>query len=160
METVVNKQISIDGLAKLAKIVLKNNIFECDEKTFTLKREIVIGTKFSHPYFFYCWSWGKNVANFWKKKNDLIYIWHKNGDIFLIWEHDEEWLKVFIGRVNMLHPTVNSIAEYSKEEFNLLYLNIKLVDGDIKILLQLLHNLITAKKEHLRVQYQGLIGFV
>ena len=81
-------------------------------------------------------------------------------DIFLIWEHDEEWLKVFIGRVNMFHPTVNFIAEYSKEEFNLLYLNIKLVDGDIKILLQLLHILITAKKEQLTVQYQGLIGFV
>ena len=54
LETVVNKQISIGGSAKLAEMVLKNNIFECDKKTFTLKRKIVIGTKFSHPYFFYC----------------------------------------------------------------------------------------------------------
>ena len=100
------------------------------------------------------------LQTFEKKHNDLIYIWHTNDDIFLIWEHDEEWLKVFIGRVNMFHPTVNFIAEYSKEEFNLLYLNIKLIDGDIKILLQLLRILITTKKEHLTVTYQGLIGFV
>lgn len=50
LETVVNKQISIGGSAKLAEMVLKNN----DKKTFTLKRKIVTGTKFSHPYFFYC----------------------------------------------------------------------------------------------------------
>ena len=34
LETRQNKQISSDTLAELAKVVLKNNIFESDEKTF------------------------------------------------------------------------------------------------------------------------------
>ena len=119
-----------------------------------------MGRSFHILIFFIADLEEKMLQTFEKKHTDLIYIWHTNDDIFLIWEHDEEWLKVFIGRVNMFHPTVNFIAEYSKEEFNLLYLNIKLIDGDIKILLQLLHILITTKKEHLTVTYQGLIGFV
>ena len=47
LETADNKQISIDGLAELAKIVLKKNLFEFDEKTFIQKRGTVIGTKFA-----------------------------------------------------------------------------------------------------------------
>ena len=45
-----NKQISSDTLAELAEIVLKNNIFEFDEKTFKQKRGTAIGTKFAPPY--------------------------------------------------------------------------------------------------------------
>ena len=50
METRENKQISSDTLAKLAGIVLENNIFEFDEKTFKQKRGTAIGTKFAPPY--------------------------------------------------------------------------------------------------------------
>ena len=50
LETTENKQISSDTLAELAEIVLKNNIFEFDEKTFKQKRGTVIGTKFAPPY--------------------------------------------------------------------------------------------------------------
>ena len=50
MENRENKQISSDTLAELAEIVLKNNIFEFDEKTFKQKRGTVIGTKFAPPY--------------------------------------------------------------------------------------------------------------
>ena len=38
LETRENKQISSDTLAELAEIVLKNKIFEFDEKTFKQKR--------------------------------------------------------------------------------------------------------------------------
>ena len=38
LETSENKQISHDTLADLAEIVLKNNIFEFDEKTFQKKK--------------------------------------------------------------------------------------------------------------------------
>ena len=50
LETRQNKQISSDTLAELAKVVLKNNIFESDEKTFKQQCETVIGTKFAPPY--------------------------------------------------------------------------------------------------------------
>ena len=50
METSGNKQISSDALAELVEIVLKNNIFEFDEKIFKQKRGTAIGTKFAPPY--------------------------------------------------------------------------------------------------------------
>ena len=50
METRDNKQISSDTLTELAEVVLKNNIFEFDEKTFKQKRGTAIGTKFASPY--------------------------------------------------------------------------------------------------------------
>ena len=50
LETKGNKQISSDTLTELAEVVLKNNIFEFDEKTFKHKRGTAIGTKFAPPY--------------------------------------------------------------------------------------------------------------
>ena len=50
LETSGNKQISSDALAELVEIVLKNNIFEFDEKIFKQKRGTGIGTKFAPPY--------------------------------------------------------------------------------------------------------------
>ena len=45
-----NKQISRGTLIELAEIVLKNNIFEFDEKTFRQVHGTAIGTKFAPPY--------------------------------------------------------------------------------------------------------------
>ena len=50
METRDNKQISADTLAELAEVVLKNNIFQLDGKTFKQKRGTTIGTNFVPPY--------------------------------------------------------------------------------------------------------------
>ena len=49
LETRKNKQISSDTLPELAEIVLKNNIFEFDEKAFKQKCGTVIGTNFLPP---------------------------------------------------------------------------------------------------------------
>ena len=53
-------------------------------------------------------------------------------DIFFNWEHGEESLRAFIDQVNLLHPTIKFTAEYSKEEVNLVDLNIKLIDRELK----------------------------
>ena len=45
-----NKQISSDTLIELAEVVLKNNIFEFDEKTFKQVRRTAIGKKFAPAY--------------------------------------------------------------------------------------------------------------
>ena len=50
LETRYNKQISSDIWTELAEVVLKNNIFEFDEKAFKQKRGTEIGTKFAPPY--------------------------------------------------------------------------------------------------------------
>ena len=50
MELKYKKQISSDTLVELAEIVLKNNIFEFDEKTFKQVRGTAIGTKFVPLY--------------------------------------------------------------------------------------------------------------
>ena len=50
MELKDNKQVSSDTLINLAEIVLKNNIFEFNEKTFKQVRDIAIRTKFAPLY--------------------------------------------------------------------------------------------------------------
>ena len=50
MELRDKKQISSETLIELAKIVLKNNFFEFDQKTFKQVRGTAVGTKFAPPY--------------------------------------------------------------------------------------------------------------
>ena len=56
LETRDNKQISSDTLTELAEVVLKNNIFEFDEKTFKQKRGTAIGTKLHLLMLFFSWQ--------------------------------------------------------------------------------------------------------
>ena len=51
-----SKQVSSNTLTELAELVLKNNIFEFDEKTFKQKRGTAIGTKFAPPYAILSWQ--------------------------------------------------------------------------------------------------------
>ena len=65
LENSENKQISSDTLAEIAEIVLKNNIFGFDEKTFKRKRGTAIGMKFVLKFFLWlilrkkCWKFLK-----------------------------------------------------------------------------------------------------
>ena len=89
LETRENKQISSDTLADLAEIVLKNNIFEFDEKTFKQKRGTAIGTKFVPPYaILYMADLEEKLLEIFEK-NPMIW-WRYIDDIFFIWEHGEE----------------------------------------------------------------------
>ena len=76
LETRENKQISSDTLAELAEIVLKNNIFEFDEKTFKQKRGTAIGTKFAPPsaILYMADLKEKLLEIFEKKNNDLVEV--------------------------------------------------------------------------------------
>ena len=117
METRVDKQISSDTLAELADVVLKNNIYEFDEKTFKQKRGTAIGTKFASPYaILFMADFEEKILESFEKK-PMIW-WRYIVDIFFIWELGEESLKVFIEQVNMFHFTIKFTAEYSKEEVN------------------------------------------
>ena len=94
-ETRDNKQISSDTLAELAEVVLKNNVFEYDEKTFKQKRGSVIGAKFAPPYtIFFMIDFEEKMFKSFEKK-PMIW-WRYIDDNFFIWEYGEESLKVFI----------------------------------------------------------------
>ena len=128
LETRDNKQISNDTLTELANVLLKNNIFEFDEKSFKKKMEpqweqsSYLST--SICYSFHGRFWGKNVRK-------LIW-WRYIDDTFFIWKNSEESLKVFIQQVNIFHSTIKFTAEYSKKQVNFLDVTIKLIDGEIK----------------------------
>ena len=90
LETRDNKQISSDTLTELAEVVLKNNIFEFDEKTFKQKRGTAIGTKLVPPYaiLFMADFEGKMLESFEKKP---VIWWMYKEDIFFIWEHGADF---------------------------------------------------------------------
>ena len=131
LETRENKQILNDTLAELTEIVLKNNSFEFDEKTFKQKCGTATGRKFAPPYaILFTANLEEKMLEIFEKKT-MIW-WRYIDDIFFIWEHGEESLRVFIDQVNLFHRTVKFTAEYSKKEVHFLDLNIKLIDGQLK----------------------------
>ena len=118
-------------MTELAEVVLKNNIFDFDEKTFKQKRGTAIGTKFAPPYaiLFMADFEEKMLESF--EKKPMIW-WRYIDDILFIWEHGEESLKVLIEQVNMSHSRIKFTSKYSKEEVNFLDVDIKLRDGELK----------------------------
>ena len=58
----------------MPKVVVKNNTFEFDEKTFKQKGRIASGTKFLPPYavLFMAELEGKKLETFEKRNNDLV----------------------------------------------------------------------------------------
>ena len=126
MELRDNKQISSDTLKKYAKIVLKNNIFEFDEKSFKQMRGTAIGLKFAPPNaIFFMTDLEEKILNAFDEKP--IIWWRYIDNIFFIWEHEEESLEKFLNKLNNFHSTIKCTAEYLKETINFLDVNIRLV---------------------------------
>ena len=125
-----NKQISSETLVELAEIVLKNNIFQSDEKTFKQVRGTAIGTKFAPPYAILFMADLEEKILSASEKKPMIW-WRYIDDIFFIWEHGEESLEIFLNKLNSFHPTIKFTAEYSKETINFLDVNIRLVGGQL-----------------------------
>ena len=112
-----NKQISSDTLVELAEIVLKNNIFQFDEKTFKQVRGTAIGTKFAPPYAILFMADLEEKILRASEKKPMIW-WRYIDVIFFISEHGEESLEKFLNQLNSFHPTIKFTAEYSKERIN------------------------------------------
>ena len=123
-----NKQISSDNLIELAEMVLKNNIFQFNEKTFKQVRGTAVGTKFAPPYAILFMADIEEKILSASEKKPMIW-WRYIDDIFFIWEYGEESMEKFINKLNSFHPTIKFTAEYSKETINFLDVNIRLVGG-------------------------------
>ena len=89
-----NKQISSDTLIELAEIVLKNNFFEFDQKTFKQVRGTTIGTKFAPPYaIFFISDLEEKTLNAFEEK-PMIW-WRYIDDIFLFGNMEKNLWKNF-----------------------------------------------------------------
>ena len=112
MELRNNKQISSDTLIELAEILLKNNIFEFNEKTFRQVRGTAFGTKFAPSYaILFIADLGEKILNAFEKK-PMIW-WRYIDDIIFIWKNEEKYLEKLLNKLNSFHPTKKFTAEYS-----------------------------------------------
>ena len=125
-----NKEVTTDTLVELVDIVLKNNYFQFLDKTFKRKRGTAIGTKFAPPYsILFMADLEKRLLS----DVDLKpYIWWRYiDDIFLIWEHGEESLKLFLEKINSIHPTIKFTADWSYSSVNFLDVKVIMKAGEI-----------------------------
>ena len=89
-----NKQILSDTLIELAEIVLKNNFFEFDQKTFKQVRGTAIRTKFAPPHaILFMADLEENILNAFEEKP---MIWRRHiDDIFLFVKMEKNLWKNF-----------------------------------------------------------------
>ncbi len=104
---------------ELAELVLKNNYFTHNQKTYKQKRGTAIGTKFAPPYAIISLDDFEEdaLANYHQKP----WVWWRYiDDIFLIWEHGEDGLNAFTDYLNSIHPTLKFTVSYSCSQIEFL----------------------------------------
>ena len=114
-----DKSVSTESLTRLADIVLKNNFFEHNSKTFKQKQGTAIGTKFAPSYAILF------MGEFEERALENYHLkpwvwWRYIDDIFLVWEHGEEALIEFISYLNSIHPTIKFTHKYSRDSIEFL----------------------------------------
>ena len=112
-------KISTESLLELTECVLKNNVFEHDERFFRQKQGTAIGTKMAPPYAILFMSDLEQKFLDSSPLKPLVW-WRYIDDIFLIWQHGEESLTKFLENLNDCHPTIKFTAEHSREKINFL----------------------------------------
>ena len=125
------KDVSTDTLVELAELVLKNNIFNFNEKNLQQKRGRAIETKFAPPYIIlFMAELEEKVLE--KVDNKPHLWWGYIHDIFFIWEHGEEKLRNFVETLNETHPTIKFTAECSQKSVSFLDGSVSLIDAKIQ----------------------------
>ena len=106
LDSRVDKEVAKDTLIELAKLLLKNNIFEFSGKTCKQIRGTAICTKFVPPYaILFMATLREKILSKVKKKRTIL--WRYIDDIFFIWERGQESLQEFINEINSFHPQSN-----------------------------------------------------
>ena len=119
------------SLVELAELVLKNNIFNFNERTLKQKRGTAIGRKFAPPYsILFMTELEEKIL---ETVDNKPYLWWRyTDDIFFIWEHREEKLRNFIETLNEIHPTIKFTTEWSQKSMNFLDVTVSLINGQIE----------------------------
>ena len=125
--------MTTNTLVELADIVLKNNYSQFLDKTFKQKQGTAIGTKFAPPYsILFIADLKQRLLSYVDVK---LHIWWRYIDeMYLIWEHGEEYLKLFLEKINKIYPTIKFTVDWSYSSVN--FLVVKVITND-KILLQI-----------------------
>ena len=109
----------------MAELLLKNNIFNFNERPLKQKRGTAIGTKFASPYSILF------MAELEEKILEIAdykpYLWWR-----YIEEHGEEKLRDFVQTLSEIHPTIKFTAEWSQKTINFLDATVSLIDGQIE----------------------------
>ena len=131
LDTREDQVISTDSLVELAELVLKNNYFEHNGKTYKQKRGTAIGTKFAPPYAIL------TLDKFERKALEEavlkpLFWWRYIDDIIFGWVHGEEKLREFIDYLNSLHPTIKFTANWSRKSIEFLDVMLTIVGPRIK----------------------------
>ena len=119
LEKRLDKTVSTQSLIELTELVLKNNIFEHNERMFKQTRGTAIGTKMAPSYAILF------MDNLEQKILESSFLkplvwWRYIDDIFYIWQHGEENRKTFLDHLNSCHPTIKFTANYSYESLEFL----------------------------------------
>ena len=115
----------------MAELVLRNNIFNFNERTLKQKRGTTIGTKFAPPYSILFMA--ELEEKILERLDNKPYLWWRYiDDIFFIWEHGEEKLRDFVQTLNEVHPTIKFTAEWSQKSIIFLDVTVSLIDGQIE----------------------------
>ena len=110
-------------LLDLLKFVLKNNIFEFDNLTFTQTCGLAMGTKLT-PALATIYI-GQMEENFLSGRNVRPEIWLRYiDDIFLVWSHPLSEFHAFFAEINSIHGRIKFTAEISQQACNFLDLTI------------------------------------
>ncbi len=107
-------------IRELTEFILKNNVFQFNQKFYKQVQGTAMGTKMAPSY-----------ANLFmaKLEKDLLQNapgptpttwWRYIDDIFIIWEHSATELQNFIAYLNAAHPTIKFTQETSSEKINFL----------------------------------------
>ena len=114
LEKFKTSKVSTGSLCELANLILKNNIFEFNDKFYQQCHGTAIGTKFAPPYanLFLAYLEEHTILKDAPLQPDLW--WRYLDDVFCIWTHGEEALKTFEQFLNGVHPTINFTSKIMK----------------------------------------------
>ena len=130
LEEQPSTKIPTNGLVKLAEFVLKNNLFEFNDKVKQQISGTAIGTKFAPPYA--CIYMYKTETNFLKTQDLQPFIWlYYIDNVFFIWMQGEAELKRFMEKLNQFLSNFKFTYESSQKKVAFLDLNISLENGYI-----------------------------
>ena len=130
LEEQQSTKISTYDLVKLAEFVLRNNLFEFNDKVKQQISGTAIGTKFAPPYA--CIYMDKTETDFLKTQDLQPFIWLRYiDDTFFIWTHGEAELKRFMEKLNQFLPNLKFTYESSQKKVAFLDLNVSLENGCI-----------------------------
>ena len=125
LEEQPSTRFPINDLVKLAEFILKNNLFQFNDKVKQQISGTATGTKFSPPYV--CIYMDKTETDFLKTQDLQPCIWLRYIDnIFFIWTHGEADPKRFMVKLNQFLPNLKFTYESSHKKVAFLDLNVSL----------------------------------